>query len=140
MNEITRGLIWIDATLSASSAVMAALPGGVWRGVAPIGTPTPYGIYSHQGGPDVGGNAGIRLLTEGVFQVAAYGPSTQMAQLVAGADAIDAALQRASGPAGSDAYTLSSVRQSPLVLDEIVSGVQWTRVGGFYRLQIHALV
>jgi hypothetical protein len=140
MNEVTRALAWINSTLSASSAVAATLPGGVWRGIAPSGTPAPYGVYTHQGGADVAGVAGIRLITAGVYQVVAYGPATNFAALVAAADALDAALQRASGPAGSDAYTLSCVREQPIALDETVSGAQWSRVGGLYRIQIHALV
>lgn len=143
MNEVTRALQWIETTLSASSAVTAALPGGVWRGIAPVGTPAPYAVYIHQGGSDVAGVAGIRLMTTGVYQVVAYGPtsgpSANFAALSDAADAIDVALQRASGPAGSDAYTLSCVRDQPVMLDEVVSGVQWSRVGGLYRLQFRAV-
>ncbi len=140
INEATRGLEWLHSQLSGSPAVVAALPGGLWLGVAPLGTPAPYGMYGHQGGADIGGVAGIRLLSSGVYQVVAYGPLSAYAAVSAAADAIDAAIQRQSGAAGSDATTLACVREQPLALQELVNGVPWARVGGLYRLLVHALV
>lgn len=140
INEATRGLEWLHTTLSGSPAVVAALPGGVWLGVAPLGTPTPYGIYGHQGGADVSGVAGVRLLSNGIYQVVAYGPLSNYAAVSSAADAIDAAIQRQSGAAGSDATTLGCVREQPLALQEVVNGVVWARIGGLYRLWVHATV
>ena len=142
-NEATRALAWIKARLAASSALAAAAPGGIWRGIAPNTATPPWVVYTHQGGSKTDGVAGRRLITLGVYQVVAYGPtggpSGDFAALSAAADAIDAALQLASGPAGSDGYTLSCVLDQPVVLDETVSGVQWTRVGGLYRIQMRAI-
>lgn len=138
-NEATRALQWIKATLAASSALTTAAPGGIWRGIAPNDAVPPWVVYTHQGGGKTDGVAGRRLITLGVYQVVAYGPASAFAALATAADAIDAALQRASGPAGSDGYTLSCVMDQPVILDETVSGVQWTRVGGLYRIQMRAI-
>jgi hypothetical protein len=142
-NEATRALQWLRATLTASSALTAVATGGVWRGIAPNTALPPWVVYTHQSGGKTDGVAGRRLITLGIYQVVAYGPTSgptaNMAALEVAADAIDDALQRASGPAGSDSYTLSCVMDQPIIVDETVSGVQWTRVGGLYRIQMRAI-
>lgn len=140
MNEIARGFQWLRAKLTASTALTSAAPGGVWQGVAPSGTVAPYVVYTYQGGADVAGVAGIRIMVSGLFQVVAYAPASQDTALAAAADAIDAALQRQSGAAGVDAFTSACVREQPLALDEVrPDGTQWSRLGGVYRLQVYAL-
>jgi hypothetical protein len=138
-NEATRALQWLRATLTASSALTAVATGGVWRGIAPNTATPPWVVYTHQSGGKTDGVAGRRLITLGIYQVVAYGPTSAFAALSTAADAIDDALQRASGPAGSDGYTLSCVMDQPIIVDETVSGVQWTRVGGLYRIQMRAI-
>lgn len=140
MNEVARGFQWLRATLTASSALTSAAPGGVWQGMAPTGTTAPYVVMTYQGGADVAGVAGIRIMVSGLWQVVAYAPASASTALAAAADAIDAALQRQHGQAGTDAVTSACVREQPLALDEVrPDGAQWSRLGGLYRLQVYAL-
>lgn len=140
MNEVARGFQWLRSQLTASSALTTAAPGGVWQGVAPTNTAAPFVVMTFQGGADVMAVAGQRIMISGLWQVVAYAPASQDTALAAAADAIDAALQRQRGAAGSDAITSSCVREQPLALDEVRGdGTLWSRLGGLYRLQVYAL-
>jgi hypothetical protein len=134
------GIAYILATLQATNAVTSIATGGIFRGVAPqssINTP-PYILINYQGGADVMGSFADRLFTTGLYQVAIYGPDPLVeTALVAGAQAIDAALHRTKGTAAGG-IILAAYREQPLMLSEVISGsdVMWTRCGGLYRLLV----
>lgn len=129
MFEAARVAQWLVTTLAG------AAPGGVWEGVAPLNTPTPYIVFQAQGGPgDISVIGGIRVWTDTTWQVKAVGPSSDTAALVTVADTIDSRLQRASGTAGSDGRILFSVRQRAMTLPELVNGVQWLNLIQFYDI------
>jgi len=135
------GAAYILATLNAASAVTAIATGGIYREVAPqqaINHP-PYIIVRYQGGADVMGAFADRLFTNGLYQVAIYGPDNSLLDtaLFPGAQAIDTALHRTAGTA-QGGIILACYREQPLILSEVVSGsdILWTRVGGLYRLLV----
>lgn len=140
LNEALRVADWLHSVLAASSALATAAPGGVWRGVADTSVPTSsvYVVYGIQASPDAAGVAGWRIKSTAVAQVAAVGPAAQTVAVGQAGELIDQLLQRV----GPLTYTtplgairiLECVRQSALVLDEVVNGVQYIRVGGFYRI------
>jgi hypothetical protein len=125
------------ATLTADSAFMAYSTGGVFRAVAPqasINAP-PYTLVNYQGGADVMGSFADRIMTNGLYQVAIYGPDTLTTSvLIPAARLLDAALHRTQGTA-QGGNILAFYREQPIMLSEVVSGsdVLWTRVGGLYR-------
>lgn len=137
MIEPMRGVAWIIATLEASTAFTTAAPGGVWRGVAPQSvTIYPLAVVQHQSGTDITGSNQVRLWTAGTYAVRIIGPADDDVALVAAADAADTALQDQHGTAQSGTI-MECLREQPLgPLDEIVGGVRYTTVGGFYRLLV----
>lgn len=135
------GAAYLLATLKATSAVTTIATGGIYREVAPqqaINNP-PYIIVRYQGGADVMGSFADRLFTNGLYQVAIFGPDTALLDtaLFPGAKAIDTALHRTAGTA-QGGIILACYREQPIILSEVVSGTDqlWTRVGGLYRLLV----
>lgn len=141
-NEVMAGFTWLEQTLSADSMLMSSVPGGIWRGLAPAGTATPFLILAHQTGRDITSAMGYRLYVEQLYQVKVVGPATEESTLIAAASRFDALLGgTTAGPASGSvagAAILSCYRQTTLELDEIVSGELWTNIGGLYALQIEA--
>jgi hypothetical protein len=134
-NEVRQGFDWLVALLGADSALTAAAPGGVWRGMAPPGTPTPFVVLSMQSAPDTLSANAIRLLAQPLYQVVAYGPASQYNAIASAADRLDALLARTSVSAGGISI-LACYRESEIALDELISGTgaQWSRLGGLYRI------
>lgn len=137
LSEVPRGYAYIAAKCAGLA------PGGVHKGVAPEGTPTPYIVMSHIGGPDVGGAGGPRLWNNGNFQVLVCGPdeaqdapyNSAYADVVSVADAVDTALEYTSGNAGG-ATIMRSRRMEPIEYGEIVNGAQWSRLGARWNVLI----
>lgn len=125
MTEHIDALNWLTEILTDIAT------GGVWRGVAPEGTPTPFIVISLQGAADRGDVSGFRLMTEAVYLVKAVGPSRDYGDIIAVADDIDEALQRASGESVQFCY-----REQPIAIDEMVNGAKWSNIGGLYRIII----
>lgn len=144
VNEPLMVASWLAHTLAGSSALLAAAPGGVFRGVADnsVSSDTIYVVYSVQASPDAAGVAGWRIKTTCVCEVAAVGRSAQALAVGTAAALIDQLLQRAptqvyTTPLG-DIRILESVRQSALALDEVTDGIQYVRSGGLYRIGARA--
>lgn len=135
MSEAAQALAWVTSTAQADSALMAAATGGVWQGFAPLTTVAPYVLVSHQAATDVLTSAAVRLFTNIVLQIVAIGPSGNYAALITAADRIDALFksQRDITLPGSGGV-LASYREQALALDEIVNGIQYSRLGGLYRI------
>ena len=137
MNAAYVGLEFIYATLTANSALMALCPGGVNRGTAPPGTAYPFIVMNLQAGSDVLTMNAVRLMTECVYQIKVVGPASTTVALATVDAAMDALIKRTSG-SSTDGLTLSFYRDTPIFLDENVSGIQYLNVGGLYRAQIVA--
>lgn len=142
-HEIALGLQFLYSTLSGDSTLMALVPGGVRRAFAPAGTASPWIIIAHQSGADVITANGVRLMDDLLYQAKVVGPASVMDTLVAAAARLDVLL--GGTPAGpvrnqpivSNAVTigwlLACWRESPLLIDELVEGIQWSHIGGLYR-------
>lgn len=142
--ESTLAFTWLYQTLCQDST-LSSLTSGVFRGVAPQGTPPPWITFDLHSPTDVTTATGIRVFTRDLFQVRAVGPETLYAALADAADRIDALLhlQRnvpittASGHTGT---LICCVRDGQLSLPYEVKGAQeateWRLLGGFYRLTI----
>lgn len=134
MADVASNFQWLLATLGGDSALTSDAPGGVHVGPAPVGTLTPYVQITHQGGRDVLTANAIRLMSSELYQVVAYGLSSDYAALVTVAARIDALLGRTSAPAGGIAI-LACYREQQLALDELVGAIPWSRLGGLYRIE-----
>ena len=139
MFEAARAIQFITATLTGDAQAMAAAPGGVWEGMAPPGTPTPYYVVSHQGDGDILTANARRLGNSAVYQIVAYAPASAYPALVTAADRIDALFGRIPSTPGalptSGGVTIESCyREQQVALSELVGAIQWNRAGGLFRL------
>ena len=138
--EVAMAYAWIDATMRADTALMAAATGGVWQGDADIGTIPPFAAYGRQADSDITTLAGVRLYASLLLQIKAVGPVANFAALVIIANRIDALFGsvRATGLPGGGGV-LSSVREGELELPEVINGAQWSNLGGLYRVSLQGI-
>ena len=140
MSEVAQAFQWINTTLRADSALMAAATGGVWQGLADIGIVAPYVSFAMQSSQDVLTVNAYRLWAHLLIQIKGVGPASQYAALVTIADRIDALFKRV-GPVGlSVGGVLQCYREQVIALDDPtpVNGIQWTSLGGLYRIDLQA--
>jgi hypothetical protein len=140
--EVVLGYQFLYATLAGDAQLQLVAPGGVHRAMAPPEALTPFVILSYQAGSDTDTMNGVRLLVEVAYQVKAVGPVDLTDALAAAAAEIDTALGGVEGLrniAATGGYIHSCMRDSPLAVDELVNGEQWTNFGGLYRLQIQTI-
>jgi hypothetical protein len=137
VHESYIGFLWLESVLGGDSTLAGYAPGGVWRGEAPPNTPTPFVVMAQQAGVDTNTINAFRLLVEMLYQVKAVGPASSTATIASAASRIDALIGKppTSGSVAGG-YVGASFRESPLMIDEIVNGEQWTTIGGLYRLEI----
>lgn len=133
MVEVARALEWIFVTLSTDATIENLVADRVHEGVAPQDTAYPFVIFNHQGGADVRGVGTYRAFDNSLYQVKAVTQSESYDEAVAIADAIDNALQGASGTA-SGGYIGPAVREQTLMLTEVSKGIVYKSAGGLYRL------
>lgn len=134
VHEVYIGFQFITATLKADSQWVALSPGGVKRGAAPIGTVFPCTIINFQSGVDVIYANAVRSSVDATYQIKATGLSDDSPDVFALAARIDDLFSRTKGnvPGG---YIISFIRQSPLSYDDNTAGVQYTHMGGLYRVR-----
>ncbi len=89
-SEVAMAYAWINSTCQADSALMAAAVGGIWQGMADIGTQPPFVVYGRQADSDVDTVNKVRLWASMLVQIKAVGPVAQWAALVIIANRIDA--------------------------------------------------
>ena len=134
--EIAQAFQWINATMLADSALVAAATGGVWQAYADQGTIAPYALFDHQADTDTLTMNAKRLFNRGLFQIKAVGPTNSFATLVIIADRIDALFGRI-GPTGlSSGGILSCYREQGFLYNELVNGVAWSHLGGLYHIDL----
>ena len=138
--ETPKAYAWVDSTMRADSALMAAATGGVWQGDADIGTIPPFVAYIRQTGSDVLTLAGVRLYASILMQIRAVGPVANYAALVTIANRIDALFGsvRVVGLPGGGGV-LSCYRESEFELGEVINGAQWDNLGGLYRISLQGV-
>src|SRR5260221_14596117 len=59
--EVYYGFQWLKSVLAADSTLTGFAPGGIWRGMAPSGTVTPFIVIAFQ--------AGVEVLTVNAFRL-----------------------------------------------------------------------
>jgi len=135
--EAAIGFTWLYSTLSSDLQLTALAPGGVWRGLAPPESQTPFIVMSLQSGLDVTSMNAFRILVECTYLVKVVGPASETTTIMSAADRLDALI--GSPPTSgttSDGAVLASYRESPISIQELVNGELFENAGGLYRLQI----
>lgn len=138
IHELSRVAAWLYSTLSADATLTSLAPGGVFRGLAPVGTATPYVVFSYQGGADMNSMTGYRLGVNSLWMVKAVGPASSTPTLQSAADRIETLLGHKSGTVAG-AIIAACIRQDGVFDDEVVNGALWTNVGGIYRIWAEAI-
>lgn len=136
-HETALGYQWLYSTLSSDSTLAALAVGGCWRAMAPPTITTyPYVVFALQSAKDSVTMNAFRLLSEQLFQVKAVGPGSLSAAIAGAAQRIDQLLSSPSSGSTSGGVILSSYRESPFEVNELVNGELWWNLGGLYRLLI----
>lgn len=134
--EPSRGLAYLESALGAVN------PHGAWQGVGPESSTPPFTVFDLASGVDMTVVGAYRIWNDGLYLVKAVGPQSSAAAVYAQADANDNALTRQGGITvgpQSDATLLYCVRESIVPLPpELVNGVPWMSVGGYYRMYVQA--
>jgi hypothetical protein len=137
MSEVAQAFQWVNSTMRADTALMSVAVGGVWQGIADLGTIPPYASYGKQADSDKLTVNAIRLWASILMQIKMVGPTSNYAALVAGADRIEALFGnvRSVGLPGGGGV-LQSYRDGEVALDDVVNGAAWAHLGGLYRIDV----
>ncbi len=139
-SEIALAFQYINTTLRADSALMAASTGGIWQGTADIGVVGPYTSFGQQSGLDSLTLTAKRVMARFLMQIVGVGPDAQYAALVVIANRIDALfgdVKNVGLPGGG--VMLTSYREQPLALDiGLVAGASWSKLGGLYHIDLQS--
>lgn len=136
-SELAMAYAWIDSTLRADSALMAASSGGVWQGAADIGTLPPFTLYARQSDLDVQTVNAVRIYASLLIQIKAIGPASVYSALVTIANRIDALFDGKRNVGLPVGGVLESYREGQFELPEVIApGVLWTSLGGLYRINV----
>lgn len=135
--EAAIGFTWLYTTLSNDSQLTELAPGGIWRGLAPPETVTPFVVMSLQSGNDVTTMNAFRAFTECTYLLKVVGPASITATIMNAADRLDALIgSPPTSGSTSDGAILASYRKSPISIQELVNGELFENAGGLYELQI----
>ncbi len=135
MSETAQAYQWVDSTMRADSALMSAAVGGIWQGMADIGTQPPFVVYARQSGADVLTMNAVRLWASILLQIKAVGPTSNYATLVTMANRIDALFKDVRSVGLAQGGILSCYREQEFAMGELVAGAQWEK-GGLYRIAL----
>jgi hypothetical protein len=137
VHETASGIQFLIGMLSSDSTLMSLSPGGVCRAFALVQAPLPVTIVAFQSGIDTLTANGRRLLVRALYQVKASGPMINASDVFALASQIDVVLggnQGLRNIAVTGSFILSVFRESSIQYDEDASGIQYTHLGGLYRV------
>jgi hypothetical protein len=138
LSEVAQALGWIVSECQADTALMAVAVGGVWTLKADIGTIAPYVLIVPQSNADTLTANAVRLFNRGLLQIKMVGPDAKFADLVTGADRIDALFKSRSSVALSVGGILACYREQALLYPDEVNGQAWSHLGGFYNIDVQA--
>lgn len=139
MNELSRVKRFIHATLVDYPPVSTLVGDRIFADLQPQPATWPAVVFGILSSPDTSANGGTRVLTRPLVLVRGVteGHGQEMAEQIA--DAIDDALQAASGHAvGAGAYIAGILREDAFDMVEESEGKVYRHLGGRYRVSIHA--
>lgn len=134
-NEPYRALQWAETTLNADATFMAFLAGGIWRGLAPQGTTTPYAVLWIASAPDYLTWNRRRIWTDVTFGLKIVGEASKGAALDGAMARADVLLNVQKGSGGGQ-NVLGCWRESALNLEQLVNNVLWSSAGGMFHAQV----
>jgi hypothetical protein len=126
---------WLKTVLSAIPNLNAIAPAGAWLDMIPEEATLPGIRFHKQAGHDVGGHtqASRRIVSQYDWVVAGVVKGPDLLDLIPIADAIDYALDGASGTTATIAIYQCWRLQTFSLTESGRSGVQFRHAGGIYR-------
>ena len=135
-DPISPAFALIYSTLHGDSTLMS-LVSGVYQGVAPDAAYTkPYIVFNLQSAQDTLTATAVRMLTRLIVQVQVVGMAKDSSAVRSAFARADALLQPGGQPLRLQGGTLCLYRTGAVSYDEVVSGAQWTHLGGLYRVEV----
>jgi hypothetical protein len=131
-NAVANSLAFLNSTLTGDATFMGYLTGGVWTGVAPVGTSPDWCVLQMQASPKVKTATGVTIMTRGLYQVKVVGPKADYANLYTAYDRIVTLL----GLVRSTGGILACYQTDDIYLENTVSGKPWIQLGGLFRVEI----
>ena len=126
---------WVSERLAADAPLQALVAGRVYSDVAPLGTPSPWVVFSLQSSADVRGVGPATIMQRNLVLVRVTGVVTSYADLEPILQRVDAALHGSSGTVTSGTV-LSVLRQESVRFTETADGQQYRHLGGLYEFLI----
>jgi hypothetical protein len=139
LSETAAAYQWTVTAMQADTVLMAASPGGVWQGYAPIGTTPPFVQVSQQAGTDMLTMNAVRLFVHILLQIKAIGPAANYGALVIIADRIDTLFKSVRTVGLPSGGVLCCYREQSLAYDEIINGAQFSHLGGLYHIELQGV-
>lgn len=124
---------WLYSKLTNSAALTAVVSTRIYAYVAPQGATLPCVVYQQQAARDVQGVGPARIWANMVYLVKVIGQTRSFGDLETAANAIDTALQAASG-SNTRGNVWACVRDSPFALVESTEAGEYRHLGGIYRI------
>lgn len=135
--EAVDAIDWARVLLQGDSAWVAATPGGVHLGVAPIGSVAPVATLWLQSALEYHNAFYQRLWTDATLLVKHSGPQESFASVRTAASEANRVLHRATGGAqGSTIISCVLMQAYPVPEPQLVNGVQWITYIQLYRVQV----
>lgn len=137
MNQtlVRYGNIHIVTAVMAMANQASLLPGGIYRSVAPEGTPYPFAVMTYAGGSDKL-TIGDHIVGGGLlFQVKVVDKSSDDAPATNAYLAIQAAIYAANNSSVSGAY-IAGQEETPLDLPVTEKDQLFQQIGGLWRFWI----
>lgn len=135
--EAVDAIDWARLLLQGDSAWVAATPGGVHLGVAPISGGAPVCTLWLQSSAEYNNAFYQRIHTDATLLVKHSGPQESFASVLTAATEAKRVLHRATGGAqGSIIISCVLMQAYPVPEPQLVNGVQWITYIQLYRIQI----
>jgi hypothetical protein len=134
MSETAQSYVWAVGRAKGDAQLVAASPGGIWQGNAPMGTVGLYVSIGQQGNTDVNTMNAVRVFSSILLLIKAVSKSSDFDNIVIAYNLIDALFKKQVNIALSPGYMLSSYREQEVSYETLESGVQYSHLGGLYRV------
>jgi hypothetical protein len=124
---------FLTSRLTGDSTLMALIT-GVWSDVAPKEATEPFVVFSFQSGPDVLTATGDRILTSCTYLIKVTGREVPYSALRPAVQRVDTLLHKQVNVVGTNGIVLSCLREQAYRAPEVISGITYRHLGGFYRV------
>lgn len=122
----------IYSRLSGDSTLTGLTPGGVWRGVAPVGTTGTWVVFNHVSEDDIY-TFRARAMVDSIYQIKAISPGESALPAWQAAERIESLLT--DQPLTMTSGTLLMLRRQQVIsLTEVDGGEQYQHAGGLYAI------